>query len=278
MIRNKIRLLAKSEVPYGTTGRFVCLNCNGGQSKEKSLAITRDSGKILYKCHRDSCNLPPGIIFEYDGIEPIVPVKDKRREYTKDLVNLTEQDYEFFWDKFRLEEEDLQGVRRCLETRRYLLPIIGHGGQLRGHIARSFDGLVPKASAYKYKCDEPFIGWIHPIRNWIDESSVVIVEDWFSAAKVAKAGISAITINGTHISWEAALEAVLDYDEVILALDRGTLPKMLKYCNIYGSLWPKYRVWSLDKDLKYEQEEKIRNAASNREATTFRCPEGQEGV
>jgi hypothetical protein len=144
-----------------------------------------------------------------------------------------------------------------------------------GYIGYSFTK-SPKALTFKEKQIEPFVGrfWpINPKYTWV----TVIVEDWWSAAKVAQAGVRALCLNGVHLSWETAVGLGVERRDVVLALDSGTLPLMLKYKRMYGGLWQSCTIWELDKDLKYEQEETIINALRTGK-TSFVSRDSESGV
>lgn len=269
LAKQSIKVLVAAEIPEGTSSRVKCPMCYGGNDNEKSLSVTHEAGRILYQCFRDSCRLKGAVILRGGGHRPEAAVSVERGyEYTGETVNPSELDYEYFKEKYDLDPEDFpHGVRRCLDDQRFLLPIRGPWGSMRGYVARSLF-LTPKALNYVYRLREPFIGWVQPmIFHNANNRIQVLVEDWFSAVKVAKAGYWATSLNGTGISWAAAVEIAKECEdgEVVLALDPGALKTAMRHYTMYKGMWEKCRVVSLKRDLKYETEETIKNVITNRE-------------
>lgn len=254
-LQTELKLLAETEIPEGTSGRFVCLICNGGSNNEKSLAVTRAKGKILYKCFRDTCGIS-GCIKQVGGLENNNSTPSKPpRLFKGETFNLDYNELQLFVDLYGLRSGVTCIIRYSPEDDRYLLPIKAKDGKHRGWIARSLSGAIPKALTYKEATNEPWLGWFET-----GLSPIVVVEDWFSAAKVFQAGYTAVTISGTHIGWDEAIELGVKERTIILALDKGTMPTMLRLKTRYEPIWAGCRILKLDRDLKYESEERIRDA------------------
>jgi hypothetical protein len=265
----ELRLLASTEIPEGQSKRILCPTCGGGSSKEKTLSVTHDGNKVLYNCFRDQCKLR-GFVLLRGGYMGLPPAKPDLKDYTGALEALTRIDLQLLGEKYGLGKEDLWKVKRCIddEAQRYMLPIRGTLGETRGFVGYSLFA-TPKAVNFRSLTHQPFIGWFEPA-NWDLKTSsrIVLVEDWFSAAKVSRAGFWAVTLNGTHIPWEAAVEIGKEMqkgDEIVLALDPGALSTAIKHYSLYKGLWENCRVVSLKRDLKYEDWKTIKNVITNRE-------------
>lgn len=257
-----------AELDTGTSARYICPICHGGQSKERTLSVSRTGTRVVkYKCHRASCNVG-GTIFSggQEGV-PITAAKKKDPrifDRPTEMLGLAQQTSLDL--KFELDITTMNLIRWCPVENRYILPINSPKHTRRGVLARSLDGGQPKSLTYNETPDEPFIGWfIGTEKEW----GVVIVEDWFSAAKVRQAGFTSVCLNGTHINMAMADEIakVANGNRVILALDDGTLPLMLQYSRLFGStIWPNLQLWQLTLDLKYEKQERIRDAGKSGKA------------
>lgn len=269
IIQKQIALLSLTVEP-GTTERVLCPACRGGSTNELSLALTKDeSGVILYKCHRASCGVA-GRVGGRGGVP--TPRPTRLRPYTGFLRPLSDSEGGFLQYKFGLSTPQMPGIRYSDELQRFMLPVVSADYRFRGWVARSFSA-EPKALIYIHK-DEPFQGWISTKRT---TGPVIVVEDYFSACKVAQAGYNSVHLNGVHISSDGAQE-LAHVGTLILALDKGTLPQMLKLKERYGHLWGDVILWSLDQDLKYVEPDTIRQAVENGKTSFKRGDQDTGGV
>lgn len=268
-LQKEIALLSLTVAPE-TTERVVCPACHGGTSGEVSLAITKDaSGVILYHCHRASCGVS-GRIGGKGGVP--TPKKPKLWPYEGPLRVLRPEEEQFFEEKFGLTPQDMPWIRYSDWLERFMLPVTAPDYRVRGWVARSFDpDIHPKALSYIHM-DEPFQGWHRPM-VYFAHNTAILVEDYFSACKVAKAGMVGISLNGVHLTPDGAQE-LMGFDSVILALDEGTMPMMLKIQKQYGHLLGRMIIWSLDKDLKYESVRRIQEAVANGKTAFKRSNQG----
>lgn len=281
-VRDDVVWLAMGLDP-DTSGRFICPACKGGSHREVSLLVTRiQSRKVQYKCFRASCEFAGTSYFKPSLVGNQIPMHGvtythREREFREPTRALTDVERDFITDKFGLRFGNywiVDDIRIYEDGSRYVLPVMGSYDVI-GYIGYSFTK-SPKALTFKEKQIEPFVGrfWpINPKYTWV----TVIVEDWWSAAKVAQAGVRALCLNGVHLSWETAVGLGVERRDVVLALDSGTLPLMLKYKRMYGGLWQSCTIWELDKDLKYEQEETIINALRTGK-TSFVSRDSESGV
>jgi hypothetical protein len=267
-VKDKIRWLATGIVP-GTSERFQCPICNGGSTQEETLVVTVErNGIVKFMCHRANCG-KRGIV--YLGAHSMHPhsakVLPEPRIYTKPTVILTDDQVDLFKRTFGLDTKHCGLIRYSPETNRYVLPIRDPGHNLRGYLARSLTGDSPKSLTYNAAPEEPFLGWFFPEGDRRADTATIIVEDWFSAAKCAMAGFVAVTLSGTNISHQAAWEiGDTGGHRVILALDKGMMPQMMKLKAKYDGVWDYIQIWDLERDLKYEELERIVDARKSGKA------------
>lgn len=265
-LQKDITLLSLTIEP-GTTERVVCPACGGGSTAERSLAITKDElGVVLYKCHRASCGAS-GRVGGKGGVPS--PKKQRVRPYTGPMRVLEDVEFRFLEKKFGLPRTDLPYIRYSESLNRFMLPIMSPAFDVRGWVARSFTE-TPKVLTFIHR-DEPTMGWLYPRGG--HKSPTIIVEDYFSACKVAMAGYTAVALNGVHIPPDGALE-LRGMDTLVMALDKGTMSQMLNLKARYGHLWKKVIIWKLDEDLKYESVERIRDAVENGKTSFERGDQG----
>jgi hypothetical protein len=260
-------LLMATECPPGHNIKRVCPRCRGGLSREESLSLTvTERNEVKWICFRASC--------EFKGSKahgaPVVgaPISRKRPvSFTGDLSMLTTAQEKTFHFMYGLTSSTLKRawVHYAETEDRYSFAVVGPTGKVRGTILRSFGvkGPKPKAMTYKTEVEEPFIGWYGKGRQ------VVVVEDILSALKVSQAGARGVALNGTHLTLDMARE-IADFADppVVLALDKGTMPLQVVYRNKYDTVWDGTKIWQLDRDLKYETEESIKEALRG-EKTSF---------
>lgn len=266
---DEVELLVTGQ-PLGTTLRDICPKCGGGMEREKSLSVTLDEdGWLLWHCFRASCGLRGrrlmwGVVH---GHQP--SAKKLPQGFSGALVGLPDPVLGWFWDKFGLGEKVLDDLRwkYAPERDRIYIPVSGPRGQYRGCILREWKNkLTPRNLVYKELRDEPFMYWLR------DEGGgpPVIVEDAISAAKVWASGASAISLGGTHLSAHMVREILNYHNEAYLALDKDAYAKSVAYAGTFRGLIG-LKLWKLEKDLKYEKEERIREAYYG-EATDFSRP------
>jgi hypothetical protein len=166
---------------------------------------------------------------------------------------------------FGLSTDEIEGYSPADD--RLVLPVFGpYGYNRRGCIAYSLSGGKPKTLTYNEKPDQPFI---HYAADSKPVGHLVIVEDWFSAEKVATTGEAVgVAIMGTHLSQEAVTEiagtAARMGARTWLALDRDAYAKTIGYLARYREQFAYgLYAWSLAKDLKYETTERIKRALDN---------------
>lgn len=239
-------------------GRHVCPRCSGGLEQEQSLSVRRDeSGGVHWRCFRSSCGYTGG---PRETRSVFSGIKKEARHFTRPIKPLTPEQYELLSKKYGFAP-DVDGYSYWDD--RFILPVFGPSGyNKRGVVAYSFN-TKPKSLTYNEKPAEPFIHWAPPGAKTYH---IVVVEDWFSAEKVALTfAAEGVALMGTHLSQEMVTElatqaAALDAS-VHLALDRDAFAKTVGYIAKYREQFPRgLYAWSLKQDLKYETTERIKRA------------------
>ena len=217
-------------------------------------------GDTMGKCYRAKCGWMGSLGVTHTPAAKVRP----SRHYTRPYKPLNDDQALLIKALFGLPAEVVDGYSEVDD--RFILGVTDSRGYTLGHIAYSLSGAKPKALTYNGHPDKP---WMHCA--YVTESkAIVVVEDWFSAEKVREAAFTGIAIMGTNLTQAVVSEiAALAYDAsvpVFLALDKDAYAKSLKYQAKYKEQFPSgLYVWALDKDLKYESVEKIKNAVETRD-------------
>jgi hypothetical protein len=263
-IGREVELLALG-LEKGTSMRDICPKCGGGSSKEKSLSITiNDEGWLLWNCFRASCGLQGRRLAWGVVGQPTPHPKKLPKTFSGALETIRGEVGEWFIDNFHLNPGLLNelGWRFAPERDRLFIPYYGSRGQFRGSVLREWKNKKDLRNiVYKEILDEPFIGWMPET----GAGPPVLVEDAISACKVYQAGLNAITLCGTHLSLHMVREILTKHKEAIIALDKDATAKAIKYAGTYRPLLC-LKIWKLEKDLKYVEEERIREAYYGKKA------------
>lgn len=250
--RAKRRALVETLAPpvVGTL-RTVCPTCNGGSSGEETLVVSRlQSGEVSAHCFRATCKFTVGA----RHTEPLFKAKEPRY-YTRPTSWVSDEHANLILARFGLEHGTVEAYSELDD--RFVLPVINALNRRRGVVAYSLSGGVPKSLTYNERPEEPFMHWA----EGCELEPVVIVEDWFSAEKVAAAGGVGVAIMGTYLSAEMVAEIAQFRAPVVLAFDYDAFSQALKYQAKYAEQFPEgLTVWRLKKDLKYEPIERIQRA------------------
>lgn len=251
----------------GGSGRYICPKCQGGSDNEHCLSIQISDNDAFphWKCFRATCGYSGSPRGHANAFK--VPSRAREpRHYTRPYKPLNDEQAAIIAARFGLPGDCVDGYNEVDD--RFILGVAGPQLQMRGHIAYSLSGSKPKSLTYNARPDEPFNHWA--IATSRKQSSVVIVEDWFSAEKVREADATGVALMGTtltqamitDISHEARNWGIPTY----LALDRDAFGKALGYKGKYAEQFKHgLQVWALGKDLKYETVERIKHAIESRE-------------
>lgn len=217
-IVNDYSYLAEGEAVGGQT----CPECGGGRSRERSLRVSRYQGKLRAKCYRASC----GWTYSSSGISNVTTVQQPKELQPFRVVNqrpLSEEEKGMLSSKFQIEAGMFDWARWYKVDDvfngfgpRFVLPILGPDGSVRGKTFRSWQGHLPKSMINKLS-NEHMMCWYKPQPYG---KVLVIVEDQPSALRLAGAKIDALALCGTLIN-DARMSEIRQqgYDKVWLCLD-----------------------------------------------------------
>jgi hypothetical protein len=261
-------MLEGSLLAVGQSSRIVCPHCNGGQSGEQTMNISRTAEGVLYVCHRASCGVR-GFGGASASSLPYTPKLSKLQPYEGELYPLEAQDIAYFRDQYEIDvsgDWDERHGKYIFHNGRgeYVLPILDRG-YIRGYNVRQPWPNAPRSGrpgVVKTKV------WMHTelpvqatysgpamIRGQIHAvpGAVVLVEDQLSAIKVAQLEQVAysVALLGTHLNVERVREiALLRPETVYLALDADATSLAFKHAREFGLAFKKIRVVILEQDLK----------------------------
>lgn len=244
-----------ADLQPGDSLRIVCPSCGGGNSREKSLVMTRnDEGVLLFLCWRASCDARgvvggspsriAGLAVPRNRVYKVKPDPSGRFYHLDD-----EQAWSFVSPAALIEF----GVRYDPETNRMAFPVYGPTGLVRGWVLRAlYSDQFPKVLSVPTSA-EPQLGW-----NLVEGTSVVVVEDIPSAIRLREFGVRAVSVLGTHLTDEAADELITEAEQVVFALDRDAFKKSVALNEKLRIHFRDTAVLLLPKDFKDQQEEEVK--------------------
>jgi len=248
--RLEIELLAEDVAVGDRSAHLVCPVCGGGSSHEESFLIWRDADGIAYQCYRVKCGVR-GKFFSRSRESAKVEIKRKPALTTDMLTTqpLPNRVVDWLLTRFNwLAREDLatHGVLWDYKREAVLLPIRFNGTH-EGYIARVYPELQTRKHSFTSKAKafyvegitnpacimQPTLGTPHV------PSKLVLVEDYWSAARLVLAGIPAVALSGTSITDRCIIELSRAFvKEITLVLDSdATLKagKLVKECSLLFS-------------------------------------------
>jgi hypothetical protein len=260
-----------SGLEYGQSMRTLCPFCGGGRSLERSLSITREAGGLLYHCHRASCD-ESGFVgtgthgSACDPYSDLAYCQRASNPYRGELNPLQDRDYEYFEKRFDLVFLPPYAIQRTSmfdNDAQYVMSLNDYRGYTRGFAVRrggwsgepktpgKVENTSPKTKTF---LDTPraFAQHIQRPRLPMDDGeTVVVVEDYISALKVAQDGWIGVALMGTTMNGDRAREIYqLRPTEVVIALDKDATENAFRMAREWGLSWPKTRVAMLEQDLK----------------------------
>lgn len=249
-------MISKEFLEGKIAGRYLCPECEGGSSNEKSLNIWRDGYYAMAKCHRASCGawakLPsyPGSSLEAKA-SPVPPV-EVLRPYTRDSYPLAGRPLEIFKKKYGFTPPDsirTVAYGTLLIDTPIIIPILAPNGIIRGHVFKTgFAGGRKQNIIYKAK-HEPMISWSRVCSQ--GNKNVLLVEDQISALKYTrKTGEIACALLGTNLTLTAVSEIQRHAEHVTIALDADASAKSFRLARRYGAAFKSCQVKILERDIK----------------------------
>lgn len=249
--RDEILLLGRN-LPVGETdNKTLCFFCGGGQSKEKSFAVTRtDKLTIKYICHRANCR-ERGTILVSGGGESTAKkeYKFEPNHYTGIVHELEFQDLEYLDTKYGLDLNAVQQAGWSKAPGRgfgMFMPVFGPLGAYRGAVVRrEFDAKSKEVRSFK-ALDENWLCWYRT-----SHSQIVLVEDQISALKAARFATT-VALLGAELTSDK-LDEILQNSKgkIWLALDRDAHKATFDYLKRYrGYCNGNFNALMLSKDIK----------------------------
>jgi hypothetical protein len=251
--REKVLLLGR-DLPIGTTeNRTLCFFCGGGESKDRSFAVTRvDKLCVKYMCHREKCGKRGSVFLNGGGGEEETKLKVFQPNPIKaPLEGLEFTDLQHLDSKYDLDLDYVVKAGWCRVSENgfnLCMPCISPTGALRGHVVRRVNQYGKKSLQTFKVLDEPWLCWYRTaIRD------IVVVEDQISALKAARF-VTSVALLGCDLSQNKVdeIKQVAGKEgRVFLCLDPDAKKKTLEYLqryriqfggNLYGIV--------LSKDLK----------------------------
>lgn len=231
--RDKIRLIGQELAIGFTDNKTLCVYCDGGDTKEKSFAVTRqDRMTIAYICHRASCDKKGFLYLEGGAGEEITKTGFTPNPYRGQTQALEYEDLAFLDEKYDLDLDYVikAGWCRAVEPGFALaMPVISPVGTIRGVVVkRTIESGRKYVNSYKI-VDEPWICWYRTSFR-----DVVVVEDQISALKAARFA-SSVALLGAELSHKKLdeIKQVVKTGKIWLALDRDASAKTFDYLKRY---------------------------------------------
>lgn len=219
----------------GETGHFVCPNCDGGTSHERSFNVTRrPDGSLAFMCHRASCGFK-GVT----GGNLFTPTRDKgpprkssHKPFKAALGPLSQASKDLVLLKYGITEKTLRefGVDEA-EGGMLHMPVYGYlKSCIKGNVLRTV-GKSPKR-VLSYKCD----GVINLLAYYSHAGNgpAFLVEGQLDAMKIWQCGYSAIALCGTYLDLSRVLEICQKYGRAALFLDYDAAAKAARYVQEYS--------------------------------------------
>jgi len=248
--REKVLLLGK-ELEVGTTdNKTLCFWCNGGQSKERSFAVTRvNTLTIKYICHRDKCKERGTVHTNGSGESTASKARFVPTPYTGKASDLGYEDLSYLAEKYDgidLKNALQAGWLKADGDNSFLFPVWSPSGELRGHVLRrELSNGKKEVRSYKVR-DEPWMCWYRT-----SHADVILVEDQISALKGASFATT-VALLGAELSFEKMDEILsVARGNIWLALDKDAHKSTFEYLKKYRSYSNgRFNALLLRKDLK----------------------------
>jgi hypothetical protein len=237
-----------------TSSGQICPACQGGDSKEASLSVSRRDGVLLWNCHRSSCGFAGR---SGHATQPVSTTPKKRSKTYIPTTPLNSATLKFLAAKFRIPESSFRlaelawtGDSADRDGRRVSYPIFDPNFNKRGENYRSYQGGVPKSLIHLGLEDAVASSWYKFRRA---SKVLVIVEDQVSAIKLAPY-VHALALLGTNLSEakvnEIPKEGPEKYDSIYLCFDNDAIGTAVKTQLDWVSVLPNMRILGLQKDIK----------------------------
>lgn len=244
-----------SDLPDGfTAAGELCPVCRGGETKERTLSVTRREGRLYWKCHRASCAFAGSDAVGFVAGPSTQPVACRGmvgRTIARAAERVPETFKQYLSEKYCITERHISrfGIGWDEETDRLVLPVQDAQSNLLGVNLRSLSGATPKS---KLHVESGALSW------YINRTTpgVIIVEDQFSAIR-ASDYLSSVALLGTHFNEDNAYYIKKHArGPVYLALDADAWNQAVRLVMLHRSIFPMQLV-KLPKDLKDMGDEEL---------------------
>lgn len=251
-----------NQVEYGTKRRFNCPVCKGFNS----LSISKEDGKLMYNCYKNSCTLKP-------MIKPLLVRTDELRDIIasrKPLEAHTEEKEVFDIPKHWIMGLGSKTCFQMLLTTNSIDSYLKHlfkiaydprldrlvyliqddSNNIIGGVGRALGHGYPKSHNYNRDVIKPFTCGTGKIG--------VIVEDCASACSIARFDeYTGIALLGTHCSANYLFYIIANYEHIIISLDADAESKAIQLRKSIKYYTKEVEIWHTLKDLKNMTKEEI---------------------
>jgi hypothetical protein len=265
--RQGVADLAES-LGVGQWASRMCPDCEGGESKERSLSLNvQQNGIIEYYCHRSACGFKGTIYINPAearlGIISRDPVPRQRPVLEEPVAPLSEREEAFFLSRYGIHTTHERIYRT---DTRYALPILRPDGTRRGFITRRpYDGSPADTAANRNHPNWStktltYLEVEEPCQSWYGYGeTVIIVEDPLSAMRIVsfKPSSRAVAILGTGVNAAKIGEIQRLSRHVQIALDADATSQAFTMARKWGNAFATCRVCVLSKDIKDSTDEEL---------------------
>ena len=217
----------RARIESGDPGKMRCPRCDGGRSNELSLSVFGVGvGVVRLKCWRATCGW-------YATTMTDPSAKMSRKTVRQAMVYRESigpvggtHIADVLVTKYGLDLSIVFDHSWGITNDTLVMPVLDPYGGVRGHVTRTFDK-SKRCMTYKATA-QPWLDW------WpgdAEHKPLVIVEDTFSACRLAGLGYPSVALLGTGISVEQAQEIAEVSGTLLmfLALDRDAFTKAIQH-------------------------------------------------
>lgn len=215
------------------TGQFSGQECPDCGQRTASVNVTPYSS--VYYCHRASCNARGATFGMNQGGIPRMPVKPPELIPTATYLD-GEGWYRLTCHYPWLASQTFsREIQTTMDHKEVMLAVFGPDNGWRGVMERSFPGISPKRVKL-WVMSRPFVA-----ASWYGLSNggsyVFVVEDQFSAMRLADNGHTAVALLGTDVDPDKAREirSVADRRQIVVCLDCDATSKAYKLAPLLGA-------------------------------------------
>lgn len=215
---------------------------------------------LWWRCHRNKCSFRGMHGAKVDrGSAPAVHTKGR---WNYEATPLPKAWLEWLSNKFNIPDDIIDKEWQWTDGYggRVVMPVRNHRNITTAYTLRSYDPEQGRKALIHRVMEETGQAWYQSCPY---PSHVIIVEDQPSALRASLwTGVNTVALLGTHIP-EDLLDRIkwaYNYIPVVLvALDQDATPEAAKYVVALRALYPRLRLWALQKDIKNMSEVEFYN-------------------